>query len=129
MTPLRVFHLDTGGCGACGAEVWATVEAAGELIWAPGPAQADVVAVTGALTPPNHAAVLYLYRQFWAERVPIVAVGRCAVDGYPFGKLGVEALAELRVRGKVEACPPVPSIILYALLGAVTPSEKGGHGS
>jgi Ni,Fe-hydrogenase III small subunit len=124
MTTLRIFHLDTGGCGACAAEVWATVEASRELRWAPGPAQADVVALTGSLTPAARGAALALYHQYWEDRVPIVAIGRCAIDGYPFGRGGLAAVGGIDVQGKVEACPPLPEVILMALLNAAPPDKE-----
>ena len=120
MSAPRVFHLDTGGCGACAVEVWAAVESSGELEWAAGPHQADVVALTGSITPTTRIAVLAIYQTFFADRVPIVAVGRCAIDGHPYGKGGVGALRELIIQAKVEACPPLPRIILDTLLAAAT---------
>ena len=119
MKPARVFLLDTGGCGTCAAEVWATVELSDELAWAPGPAHADVVALTGSITPATREVVLSLYLEFFADQTPVVVVGRCAVDGYPFGQGGVRHLAEIEVARKVEVCPPLPSIILETLLHAV----------
>jgi Ni,Fe-hydrogenase III small subunit len=121
MSSLRVFHLDTGGCGACAAELWASVESSRDLLWAPGPAQADVVALTGCLTPATRDAVVTLYHQFWEGRVPLVAIGRCAIDGYPYGKLGVAATPDIRVQGQVESCPPLPAMIVDALLNADAP--------
>ncbi len=125
MSPVRVFHLDTGGCGACAAEVWATVESSQELAWARGPVQADVVALTGSITPPSQDAVLALYHTFFAGRVPIVAVGRCALDGYPYGKGGSQSLEAIHVQRRVDPCPPLPAIILDALLSAA--SIPGGR--
>lgn len=119
MSRIRVFHLDTGGCGACAAEVWAAVETSPELTWAPGPAQADVVAITGAVTPAAREVTVALYRRYWQDRVPVLAIGRCAVDGYPFGRLGVAAVEEIVPQGTVQSCPPSPSIVRYALVGAV----------
>ena len=119
MKPARVFLLNTGGCGACAAEVWATVELADELVWAPGPGHADVVALTGSITPATREAVLSLYLEFFADQTPVVVVGRCALDGYPFGQGGVRHLTDIEVAHKVEACPPLPSIILDTLLHAV----------
>ncbi len=119
MMPVRVYHLDTGGCGACAAELWATVEGAAVFVWATGPAQADVVALTGSLTAPTQAAAEALYREFWEGRVPLVAVGRCAIDGYPYGKGGLAALPGVVVHAKVEGCAPVPAVIELALLQSV----------
>ena len=118
-----MFHLDTGGCGACAAELWASVEVSRELRWAPGPAQADVVALTGCLTPATRDAIVSLYHQFWEGRVPVVAIGRCAIDGYPYGKLGVAATPDIHVQGQVESCPPLLEMILDALSNAVAPQE------
>ena len=125
MTAVRVLHLDTGGCGACAAEVWAAVETSPLLRWAPGPAQADVVALTGSITPATRDAVLAFIREFITERVPLVAVGRCALDGYPFGKGGLATLREVAVHLRVDGCPPLPQIILEALLNAgETPTPR-----
>jgi Ni,Fe-hydrogenase III small subunit len=115
MRPLRVFLLDTGGCGACAAEVWATIEPMPELAWAPGPGQADIVVITGSVPPICHEVVSTLHQQFWRGRVPVVAVGRCATDGYPFGTGGVRALKEVEVAGRIDVCPPLPEVILELL--------------
>src|SRR5688572_1040767 len=115
MRTWRVLHLDTGGCGACAAEVWAAVETIAELDWAPGPAQADVVALTGSIAPAMRDALLAVYHTFIEGRVPVVVVGRCAVDGYPFGKGGIRTVPEIAVAARVEACPPLPRIIQEAL--------------
>lgn len=123
MRPLRVYLLDTGGCGACAAEVWATVEPSPELAWAPGPGQADVVVLTGSLPPASHALVLALQEQFWRGRIPIVAVGRCAVDGYPFGAGGVRVLKQVELAGRIDVCPPLPELILD-LLHSVTTGKR-----
>ena len=123
MSALRVFHLDTGGCGACAADLWASVESSRELRWAPGPAQADVVALTGCLTPATRDAAVRLYHQFWEGRVPVVAIGRCAIDGYPYGKLGVAATPDIRVQDQVENCPPLPARIVDALSNAAAPRK------
>jgi Ni,Fe-hydrogenase III small subunit len=117
MRPLRVYLLDTGGCGACAAEVWTTVECSPELAWAGGPPRTDVVVLTGSLPTACHETVLALYEQFWRGRVPVVAAGRCAVDGYPYQAGGVRALKQLEVAGKIDVCPPLPELILELLQG------------
>ena len=45
-----------------------------------------------------------------AGRVPLLAVGRCAIDGHPFGRGGVAEVAELRAR-TLDGCPPLPGAI------------------
>lgn len=125
MIPVRVFHLDTGGCGACAVEVWTTVELSRELQWAAGPGYADVVALTGSVMPAVREAVQALYDEYFAGRVPVVAIGRCAIDGYPFGKHGVKALDNLICAAKIESCPPDPAIILEVLLSTVVAQSMG----
>lgn len=123
MRSLRVYLLDTGGCGACAAEVWATVEPAPDLAWAPGPGQADVIVLTGSLPPASHELVLALQEQFWQGRIPVVAVGRCVIDGYPFGVGGVRVLKQVDLAGRVDVCPPLPEVILE-LLRTVTTEKR-----
>ena len=120
MKPLRVYLLDTGGCGACAAEVWTTVESSPELAWAPGPRRADVVVLTGSLPAACHVTILALYEQLWRRRVPVVAAGRCVVDGYPYQAGGVRALKQLEVAGKIDVCPPLPELILELLQAVST---------
>ena len=125
MRPARVYLLDTGGCGACAAEVWATVMPSPELGWAPGPGQADVVVLTGSAPPICHEHVMMLYEHFWRGRVPIVAVGRCAIDGYPFGAGGLRALKHVDIAGRIDVCPPLPEVIMELLLSVLSGQESG----
>ncbi len=119
MRPVRVFHLDLGGCGACAAEVWAAVEGAKELARAAAPSEADVVALTGSVTPLSRPAVQALWDELWTGHVPLVAVGRCAIDGYPFGQGGLGTLPEVVAQAKITACPPQPELVVQILLQAV----------
>ena len=123
MRTLRIYLLDTGGCGACAAEVWTTVETAPELAWAPGPGRSDIVVITGSIPVACHATILALYEQFWRGRIPVLAIGRCAMDGHPFGAGGVRVLKELEVAGKIDVCPPLPAMILELLQAA--PAGRG----
>src|SRR4051812_2718688 len=125
MTVTRVFHLDTGGCGACALEVWATVETSPELQWASSPLHADVVALTGSLTAATRELVLTIYRDYLAGRVPIVVVGRCAIDGYPYGKGGIKALDDMVVQGKIMTCPPPPAVCFDCLLSPAAALSPG----
>lgn len=127
MKTVRVFLLDAGGCGACAAEVWTTVELSPELSWAPGPGHTDVVALTGSPLPSIRAAVLALVREFFAGRIPIIVVGRCALDGYPYGQTGVRTLSDIPIHAKLEACPPLPSIMLETFVDAAGALEHRDH--
>jgi Ni,Fe-hydrogenase III small subunit len=113
---VRVFHLCAGDCGACAAEVWAAVEGSSELDWAATPQSADVIALTGSIPPASRNALLAIYGSLIKDRLPLVAVGRCAIDGHPFGKGGIAALPEIAARRKVDGCPPLVEGVVEALL-------------
>lgn len=116
--PVRVFHVNAGDCGACAAEVWAAVEGSNDLLWAATPQAADVVALTGSIPPTSRNAVLHLYTTLLRDKLPLVVVGRCAIDGYPFGKGGIAALPEIDTRRKVDGSPPLIDAVVEALLNA-----------
>lgn len=119
--PIRVFHACAGDCGACAAEVWAAVENSSELAWAATPHIADVIAMTGSVPPTARPPLLRLYGLAHAEdrpATPLVVVGRCAIDGFPFGKGGVAAIPEIEAQRKVDGCPPLVDVVTEALLEA-----------
>lgn len=113
---VRVFHVGAGDCGACAAEVWAAIEGSSELTWAATPQLADIIVLTGSVPAAVRNAVLTLYSGLVQDRLPLLVVGRCAIDGYPFGKGGVAALPELRVQRKVDGCPPLVETVTEALI-------------
>lgn len=115
---IRVFHINAGDCGACAAEVWAAVESTAQLTWARTPQEADVVALCGSVPPTARQATLTLIKTFVQGRLPIVAVGRCAIDGHPFGKGGVAGLPEIETRRKIDGCPPLVDLIVESLIEA-----------
>lgn len=115
---IRVFHLNGGDCGACAAEVWAAVETAGQLTWAATPQEANVVALTGAIPPTMRTALVTTITTLVQRQVPIVVVGRCAIDGYPLGKSGIAALPEVEARRKVDGFPPAVDRVIAALIEA-----------
>lgn len=115
---VHVFLLCAGDCGACAAEVWAAVEASPQLDWAGTPQAADVIALTGSIPAGSRSAVLALYTIVTESQRPLVVVGRCAIDGHPFGKGGIAALPNLEARRKVDGCPPLVDQVTDALLEA-----------
>ena len=116
--PGKVFHLCAGDCGACAAEVWAAVEGTPQLAWAATPQLADVVALTGSIPAAGRSALLTTFTALVQGQLPMVAIGRCAIDGYPFGKGGIAALPEIAARRKVDGCPPLTDNVVEALLEA-----------
>ena len=115
---VRVFHLCAGDCGACAAEVWAAVEGSPALAWAPTPQAADVLAFTGSVPATSRGAILTTYTALIKGRIPVVVIGRCAIDGYPFGKGGIAALPDIAARRKVDGYPPIVENVVEALLEA-----------
>lgn len=116
--PVRVFHVGAGDCGACAAEVWAAVEGSAELTWAATPQSADLIVLTGSVPAAMRNAVQSLYTGLVRDQLPLVVVGRCAIDGYPFGKAGVAALPDMTVQRKVDGCPPLTEMVTETLIQA-----------
>jgi Ni,Fe-hydrogenase III small subunit len=115
---IRVFHLNAGDCGACAADVWAAIEGASELEAVVTPQEADVIVLTGSIPAAVRAATLATITRLVQGRRPLVIAGRCAIDGYPFGRGGVAALPDVEVRRKVDGCPPPADLVVEALVGA-----------
>ena len=81
---IKVYRINTGSCGGCDIEIAAAVDAGPDLGWADAPATADLLLLTGPLTAASRPLVLALCHEL-GGRVPLLAVGRCAIDGHPFG--------------------------------------------
>ncbi len=114
---LRLFRINTGSCGGCDIELDAAVRTSTDLQWVDRPSEAHLLVLTGPLTREGRQAFLALWRGM-ADRVPLAVVGRCAIDGYPFGLQGIAGLPEIPVTIKVDGCPPDPAAIAEALRSA-----------
>ncbi|MBU6334312.1 MAG: NADH:ubiquinone oxidoreductase [Chloroflexi bacterium] len=121
---IRIFRVNSGSCGACDLEIIATVEATPELAWAVSPAEADALLLTGPITAAARATVLGLLREY-GERIPVVAVGRCAIDGAPFGRGGVAAHPDLKIAVRIQGCPVAPKTIVAAVRTALERQREG----
>lgn len=115
---IRVYRLNTGSCGGCDSLIELAVRAGPELAWAESPYDADVLLLTGPITPVARPAVLALWREL-AGRVPLIAVGRCAIDGQPFGRGGLAELPEIAARVSLDGCPPARDQLLLAVRNAL----------
>jgi Ni,Fe-hydrogenase III small subunit len=115
---IKVFRINTGSCGGCDLEIGSAVAAHADLAWADGPANADVLLLTGPLTVGSRAAFMALWREL-GERIPLVALGRCAIDGRPFGRGGLAESPEINARLTLDGCPPEPKAIVEAIRKAV----------
>jgi Ni,Fe-hydrogenase III small subunit len=118
---IKIFRVNTGSCGGCDIEIGAAV-ASGALTLAASPYDADVLLLTGPLMPAVRPAFLSLWREL-EGRVPLVAVGRCAIDGHPFGRGGLAEHPQIQARLKLDGCPPAPGEIAEAIRAALR--ERG----
>lgn len=129
--PLTLFHVDSGGCEACGVEVEALAHggyglAEAGIVFSETPRLADMLVVTGACTRMMAGAV----RAAW-EAMPepkgLLAVGACATDGGPFpenytvlGGLERHAAVDCVIPG----CPPSPRAILGGIVSLLSHSSR-----
>ena len=118
MQVIKVYRVNTGSCGGCDVEIEAAVAGSADLAWAETPGSADLVLLTGPLTSSSRPVFLALWNEL-AGRVPLLAVGRCAIDGHPFGRGGIAELPELTAL-TLDGCPPSPRAIAEAIKRAVT---------
>jgi len=118
---IYLYRINTGSCGGCDIAIGAAVVADASLAWADSPYNADALLLTGPATVSSREPLLRLLRE--VGELPIVAVGRCAIDGHPFGRGGVRELRDLVVQVQVEGCPPAPKEIAAAIHTALGHSE------
>lgn len=109
---IRVYRINTGSCGACDIEITTAVTTASDVEWAHSPQDADVLLLTGPITHASKAALLGVLHE--VPDIPVMAIGQCSVDGYPFGKGGVQELDDVVVQlgMRLDGCPPSPEDIV-----------------
>src|SRR5690349_3991875 len=115
---IKVYRINTGSCGGCDVEIESAVGGSRDLAWADSPYGADALLLTGPLTAGSRPAFLALWSEL-GGRVPLLAVGRCAIDGHPFGRGGVAELPQVEAH-LLEGCPPAPGAIVEAIKRLVT---------
>src|SRR5207253_1230213 len=115
---IKVYRINTGSCGGCDVEIAAALASSADLAWATSPTNADVLLLTGPLTISSRPVFLALWRELGGQ-VPLLAIGRCAIDGHPFGRGGLAELPEISARLKLDGCPPEPRAIVEAIRKAV----------
>ena len=111
---IKIYRINTGSCGGCDVEIEAAVAGSADLAWADGPTDADALLLTGPLTSGSRPAFLALWHEL-GGRVPLLAIGRCAIDGHPFGRGGLVEAPEIAARLKLDGCPPEPRVIADAI--------------
>lgn len=121
---MRLYQINTGSCGGCDMELHAAVAADGNLEWAYSALDADALVLTGPITMGSREAFSRLLRD--VPSIPVLAIGRCAIDGHPFGRGGVQDAADLTVHLRLEGCPPEPKEIANAIRQALLADTSSG---
>jgi Ni,Fe-hydrogenase III small subunit len=115
---IKVYRINTGSCGGCDVEIESAVARSADLAWAESPHSADALLLTGPLTSGSRAAFTALWGELGGQ-VPLIAIGRCAIDGHPFGRGGLVEAPAIAARLKLDGCPPDPQAIADAIRKAL----------
>jgi membrane-bound hydrogenase subunit mbhJ len=120
-----LFTLNSGSCNGCEQEIQALHAARyaleeGGIAFASSPHHADILLLTGIMTPRSQAAARRVWEQL-AEPRAIVAVGDCPINGSVFrGASGFAPAGEtLPINVELPGCPPSPTLILEAIEAAI----------
>jgi Ni,Fe-hydrogenase III small subunit len=114
MAMIRVYRMNSGSCGGCDVEIDTVVALNADMEWAADPMEAHVLVLTGPLTSATRPVVLAIWREL-GGKVPLVAVGRSAIDGHPYGRGGLAEYPEITAQAKVDGCPADPAAIAAAI--------------
>jgi Ni,Fe-hydrogenase III small subunit len=114
---IKLYRVNTGSCGGCDQEIGVAVAEAHDLTWSASPHEADALLLTGPITLGSRAAFVRFLRDVGPQ--PLLAIGRCAIDGHPFGRGGVQELSNITVQLKLDGCPPEPAEIAAAIRAAL----------
>jgi Ni,Fe-hydrogenase III small subunit len=120
-----LFPLNSGSCNGCEQEIQALHAARyaleeGGIAFASSPRHADILLLTGIMTPRSQAAARRVWEQL-AEPRAIVAVGDCPINGSVFGgQEGFTPAGEtLPIDVELPGCPPSPTLLLEAIAAAI----------
>ena len=128
---LFIRHIDVGSCNACESEVLALTNPYYNMhqlgvFFTPSPRHADVLLVTGALTPAMRPVLLETYQAMPKPRI-VIAAGVCPIHGGVFASSSqfVGPVHEVvPVDVYIKGCPPTPLALLRGLLQSV---QRGGE--
>lgn len=120
-----LFPLNSGSCNGCEQEIQALHAARyaleeGGIAFASSPRHADILLLTGIMTPRSRDAARRVWEQL-AEPRALVAVGDCPINGSVFrGQAGFAPAGEtLPIDVELPGCPPSPTLILEAIAAAI----------
>jgi Ni,Fe-hydrogenase III small subunit len=123
-TPVAIFAVDSGGCGACVQSIFALQATryakalhAARVSFAQTPRHADILLISGSLTEAARTSIEQVIAATPQQRA-LIAVGDCAIDGCVFATApayGESAATAFDVHVEIEGCPPTPLAILDAI--------------
>lgn len=115
---IKLFRINTGSSGACDAEIESAVFLNRDFAWAADPFEADLLLLTGPLTVASKPAFLAVWKGL-SGVTPLLAVGRSAIDGHPYGRGGLAENPTIAATAKLDGDPPTPEAIATAIRAAV----------
>jgi Ni,Fe-hydrogenase III small subunit len=123
-TPVAIFAVDSGGCGACVQSIlalqatrYAKALHAARVSFAQAPRHADILLISGPLTETARTSIEQVIAATPQQRA-LIAVGDCAIDGCMFADSPAHsgsAATAFDVHVEIEGCPPMPLAILDAI--------------
>jgi Ni,Fe-hydrogenase III small subunit len=123
-TPVAIFAVDSGGCGACVQSIlalqstrYAKALHAARVSFAETPRHADVLLISGPLTKAARESIGNVVTATPQQRA-LIAVGDCAINGCVFAgspAYDTSAATAFDVHVEIEGCPPAPLAILDAI--------------
>ncbi len=117
-----VFHVNASSCNGCDIELVASLTPRYDIerfgvVLVPSPRHADILLVTGVVSPQTKDRLLRVYEQIPEPKL-VVAIGACALSGgvfqgcYNAGQ-GIDSV--LPVDLYIPGCPPRPEAIIYGI--------------
>jgi Ni,Fe-hydrogenase III small subunit len=128
-----LFPLNSASCNGCDQEIQALHAARyaleeGGIAFAASPRHADILLLTGIMTPRSQRAAWRVLEQL-AEPRAVIAVGDCPINGSVFRAGQDTALTgePFPIDVELPGCPPSPTLILEAIEAAVNLLDGEGE--
>ncbi len=131
-----VFHVNASSCNGCDIELVASLTPRYDIerfgvVLVPSPRHADILLVTGVVSPQTKDRLIRVYEQMPEPRI-VVAIGACALSGgvfqgcYNAGQ-GIDSV--LPVDLYIPGCPPRPEAIIYGIKTLLSKQEDKHDGN
>ena len=131
-----IFHVNASSCNGCDIELVACLTPRYDIerfgvVLVPSPRHADILLVTGVVSPQTKDRLIRVYEQMPEPRI-VVAIGACALSGgvfqgcYNAGQ-GIDSV--LPVDLYIPGCPPRPEAIIYGIKTLLAKMEDKHDGN